>query len=101
VFRDLDEARRFFEEGCVGCSDTDRRGEFEALELRCSVFHVRPLEVEEVASSFFDDPRLFPVGSVAFDSGLLMRGIDHEWHERSPVREARALPPDTMADACL
>jgi hypothetical protein len=90
VFRGLDEAQRFFEEGCVGCSDTGRRGEFDALELCCSVFRVRPLEVEEVASSFFDDRRLFPVGSVAFDSGLLMRGIDHEWHERSRVRDARA-----------
>jgi len=41
---------------------------------------VRPLDVENVKSSFFDNPELFPVGSVDFDSALLMEGIEHEWH---------------------
>jgi len=86
VFRSLDEARRFFEEGCVGCSDTSRPGEFDAMELRCPAFRVSPLEVEQVASSFFDDRRLFPEGSVAFDSALLMRDVAHEWHGRGRVR---------------
>jgi hypothetical protein len=35
-----------------------------------------------VESSFFNNRALFPVGSVAFDCALLMRGIDHEWHGR-------------------
>ena len=90
VFRSLAQARRFFEEGCVGCSDTARAGEFDAMEPRCPAFQVSPLEVEQVASSFFDDRRLFPEGSVAFDSALLMRGIAHEWHGRGRVRACEA-----------
>jgi hypothetical protein len=91
VFRSLDEARRFFEEGCVGCSDTRQRGEFDALELQCGTFRLTPLEIEQVGSSFFDDRRLFPEGSVAFDSAFLMRGIEHEWHGRGRVRAPERL----------
>jgi Uncharacterized conserved protein (COG2071) len=87
VFGALEDARRFFEEGCVACSDTDRQGEFDALELRCSAFRVSPLDVEQVASSFFDNRRLFPVGSVTFDSAFLMSGIEHEWHGRGRIRD--------------
>ena len=86
VFRTLDEARRFFEEGRVGCSDTGQHGEFDVIELRCLAFRLTPLEVEQVGSSFFDDRRLFPEGSVAFDSAFLMRGIDHTWHDGGRVR---------------
>jgi hypothetical protein len=93
VFGSLDEARRFFEEGCVSCSDTRVPGEFDALELRCPAFHLAPLEVDEVSSSFFDDPRLFPPGSVTFDSGFLMRRVEHSFHGRGRVRA------ETSADA--
>jgi hypothetical protein len=86
VFGSLDEARRFFEDGCVGCSDTHVPGEFDALELRCRSFHLAPLDVQEVSSSFFDDPRLFPPGSVTFDSAFLMRRVDHAWYGRDRVR---------------
>ncbi|MCB1042995.1 MAG: hypothetical protein KDC35_08660 [Acidobacteria bacterium] len=43
-----------------------------------------PLVVDDLYSSFFEDERLFPVGTVQFDSALLMRGIDHEWLARTP-----------------
>lgn len=88
VFRSLDDARQFFEEGCVGCSDAHRPGEFDAMELRCSTFCISPLEVFEVSSSFFDDLDLFPAGAISFDSAFLMRRIDHTWHSRGRVRAA-------------
>jgi Uncharacterized conserved protein (COG2071) len=31
------------------------------------------------------DRALFPPGSAEFDCGLLMRGIDHEWHGRESL----------------
>jgi hypothetical protein len=40
---------------------------------------MQALAVEQVESSFFNDPRRFPSGSVEFDCALLMRGIRHEW----------------------
>jgi hypothetical protein len=58
------------------------------MELRCSTFHISPLEVFEVSSSFFDDPDLFPAGTISFDSAFLMRRIDHTWHGRGSVRAA-------------
>jgi hypothetical protein len=32
-------------------------------------------------SSFFEDEKRFPRGSVQFDHALIMRDIPHEWHE--------------------
>ena len=36
-------------------------------------------------SSVFEDESLFPRGSTEFDSALLMRGIEHEWHGRDDL----------------
>jgi len=82
VFRSLAEASAFFEQGALGYSVTRRPGEFDGLELRSLQWHVEPLQVEKVESSFFEDRSVFPEGSAAFDCALLMRGIDHEWHGR-------------------
>ncbi len=82
VFGSLDEASAFFEAGSLGYSDSRRPGTFDGLELRTPDWAVAPLEVERVASSVFDDRRLFPAGSVEFDSALLMRNVAHEWHGR-------------------
>jgi hypothetical protein len=85
AFRSLEQASDFFERGSLGYSVTTRPGEFDGLELRGFNWQVSPLAVEKVESSFFGDPALFPAGTVAFDSALLMRGIDHEWHGREPL----------------
>jgi len=85
VFGSLQEASDFFEQGSLGWSATEQTGEFDGLELRSFDWQVAPLAVERVESSFFDDRTLFPAGSAAFDSALLMRGIDHEWHARGKL----------------
>jgi hypothetical protein len=82
VFESLKEASEFFEQGSLGYSVTRKAGQFDGLELRSFNWHVRPLEVTNVESSFFDNRELFPAGSVNFDCALLMQGIDHEWHGR-------------------
>lgn len=79
VFSSLDEASAFFRKGSLGYSATTDPGRFQGLELRCSTWKVEPMEVENVRSSFFDDPQLFSKGSIEFDCALLMRGIDHQW----------------------
>jgi hypothetical protein len=86
IFASPAEASGFFERGSLGYSPTRRPGEFDGLELRCRGWHVQPLEVDGVESSFFDDAARFPRGSVAFDCALLMREIDHEWHGRGSIR---------------
>lgn len=85
MFRSVAEASEFFERGSIGYSATTNPTRYEGLELRCQNWQVEPLAVEEVASSFFDDPDRFPAGTTAFDCALLMRAIKHEWHGQAPL----------------
>jgi hypothetical protein len=85
VFGSLAEASSFFERGAIGYSATDERGRYDGLELRCRTWSVTPLDVEEARSSFFEDARAFPPGTVAFDCALLMRHVEHEWHGRDDL----------------
>jgi Uncharacterized conserved protein (COG2071) len=85
VFRSLEDASSFFEHGSLGYSATPEPGHFDGMELRSLGWNVEPLAVEEVDSSFFSNEEVFPRGSVRFDSALLMRDIEHEWHAREPL----------------
>jgi len=85
IFQSLDEASDFFESGALGYSVTSTPGTFDGLELRSLGWRVQPLAVDRVASSFFDNQAMFPAGSAELDCALLMKGIDHEWHERKPL----------------
>jgi len=79
-FATVAEASRFFEPGSLGYSVTADHGRLDGVSLRIRTWHVEPLEVEEVYSSYFEDEGRFPKGSVCFDCALLMRDIEHEWH---------------------
>ncbi len=72
IFRSLHEASAFFECGSLGYSATRKAGTFDGLELRSFNWHVEPLDVERVESSFFGDRRVFPEGVAEFDCALLM-----------------------------
>jgi len=85
IFPTVADVSRFFEAGSLGYSPQTSNGHFDGLELRAFNWHVEPLSVTHVESSFFDDRNVFPVGSVTFDNALLMRGIDHEWHSRESL----------------
>jgi hypothetical protein len=95
LFPSLEDASAFFRRGSIGYSPSARAGEasqpsdFDGLELRTTDWLVEPLAIESVASSFFDDERIFPKGSVTLDSALLMRGIDHEWRPSAPIQGSR------------
>jgi hypothetical protein len=85
VFDDKDCASDFFKNGSVGYSP-DKVGEtFDGLELKTKNWEVSPLTVSKVASSFFEDKKIFPDGSVMFDNALLMRNIDHEWSSKKSL----------------
>ena len=79
LFRSLAETSHFLERGAVGYSRVAGSQVIEAAELRSFNWDVEALAVEEARSSFFDDRRLFPAGSIELDSAILMRGIEHEW----------------------
>ena len=85
IFSTIAECSKFFEAGSVGYSPAAATHQFDGLELRSVNWHVQPLDVAHVQSSFFDECNTFPDGSVVFDNALLMRGIDHEWHSRASM----------------
>ena len=85
IFRSLDDSSAFFEAGSLGYSATTEPGRYDGLELCCKSWRVQPLAVERVTSSFFEDERTFPQGTVTFDHALLMCGIEHEWHGRQDL----------------
>ena len=85
LFPTLDEASAFFEAGSLGYSVTSRPGQYDGLELHTAQWHVEPLAITRVESSFFADRAQFPEGSVQFDCALIMRNLDHEWHSQDPI----------------
>ena len=82
IFPSLAAASEFFRCGSCGYSATANADVYDGLELRTFGWDVRPLAIERVESSYFEDRSLFPAGSIEFDSALLMVGLRHEWHGR-------------------
>lgn len=78
VFPSLAAASAFFAQGTVGYSPSVRG--YEGLRLHTPQWQVRPLEVQQVQSSYFEDASRFPAGSIEFDNALLMTNVEHEWH---------------------
>lgn len=85
TFSTLAAASEFFESGSLGYSLSRSDGRYHGLELNCANWHVEPLEVDRVQSSYFENESAFPRGSVEFDCALLMRGIRHEWRGRDDL----------------
>ena len=84
-FRSVEEASSFFEGGSVGYSVTRDCCRLDGIRLEIDSWKVRPLAVEQVVSSYFDDPEIFPPGSASFDHALIMRDILHEWHAEEDI----------------
>lgn len=78
IFENMENVSSFFEKGAVGYSPNKQK--FDGLKLQTYRWEVRPLDVSNVQSSFFENESLFPKGSIVFDNALLMRKIEHEWH---------------------
>lgn len=88
VFASLEAASDFFARGATGYSATAIPNCCDGLELATASWHVEPLEVLAVQSSFFDDRRVFPSGTIEFDCALLMRNIAHEWRNLPQLKGA-------------
>lgn len=77
IFETLENVSNFFERGAVGYSPN--RGKYEGLKLQTYNWHMRPLEVQNVHSSFFENDQVFSKGSIQFDNALLMTQAEHKW----------------------
>lgn len=77
VFKTLENASAFFEQGALGY--TPGKSCYDGLTLKTYRWEVAPLKMQAVHSSFFEDTALFPSGSIRFDHALLMEQVEHEW----------------------
>jgi hypothetical protein len=77
IFETLENVSDFFEKGAVGYSPNGNK--YEGLKLQAYSWQVRPLDVQNVHSSFYENEEVFPAGSVQFDNALLMTRVEHEW----------------------
>jgi hypothetical protein len=77
IFETLRNVSAFFEKGAVGYSPNKEK--YEGLKLQAYSWQVRPLEVTQVHSSFYENEEIFPKGTVQFDNALLMTRVEHEW----------------------
>ena len=78
-FATVSEASAFFERGGIGYSVTSSGNRLDGVALKTDAWQVEPLAVERTYSTYFDDRDRFPIGSIRFDCGLVMRNIPHEW----------------------
>ena len=88
VFTSLEEASAFFRAGGLGYSETHARDVLDALRLDTLRWELVPLEVAMVRSTYFEDRRSFPRGSVELDCALVMTGIEHVWRREPRLRIA-------------
>jgi len=80
VFTSLAAASNFFEPGSLGFSATSGAHRLDGVMLQTKEWRVDALDLSFVRSSFYDDTKIFPSGSIEFDHALIMRNIKHEWH---------------------
>ena len=86
IFESLAASSKFFENGSTGYSFRPHKDYLEGLYLDVPKWVVTPLQTEKIESAYFDDKHLFPEGSIEFDHALLMRDIEHSWHERPIIQ---------------
>lgn len=89
IFKDIPSVSKFFEKGSVGYSPKRIPGEYEGMQLNTYKWEIIPMHVNNVRSTFFEDGKIFPKGSVVFDNALLMKNIEHEWHTKEDITVTR------------
>lgn len=89
IFTSFGESSRFFENGCIGYSSRPNSPRLDGLLLKVPAWKAEPLEVHSIKSSFFDNPEIFPPGSITFDHALFMHDIPHEWHSEPEITHSK------------
>lgn len=79
MFDSMEHASLCFQRSTFGISPAAVSDAFKVMELKTKSWTVSPISVDVLASNYFENKNLFPVGSIAFDNALFMEGIEHEW----------------------
>ena len=82
-------ASEFFRTGSTGFSPSRRTRQLDGLDLVTDAWRIEAASIDHVQSSLYDDRTVFPVGSIALDSALVMREVPVEWHTAESIVEGR------------
>jgi uncharacterized protein YqjF (DUF2071 family) len=88
-FRSFEDSSAFFERGSIGYSATRDGDRLDGLRLDTMRWEMAPLAIETVENTFFSNPAAYPAGSVEFDHALIMRDIEHRWHQEPDLAIGR------------
>ena len=80
MFDSIDHASSCFRDCSTGISPSTKPNRFKTIRLLTKTWEVKPLHVQKLHSSYFEDQSLFRNESIQFDNALLMEGIEHEWN---------------------
>jgi uncharacterized protein YqjF (DUF2071 family) len=83
LFPTLDDAMDFFRRGSLGLSPSAVHG-VDGICLQAASWAARPMVLNQMRSSLFDDPALFPGDACQLDSALLMTNIAARWTAAAP-----------------
>lgn len=89
VFESVEQASGFFRCAPVGYAATPDAGVFDGVALTAEGWAIQPLHLNEVQSSFFEDPARFPSRTATPDSAFLMAGLDTCWRAQPPLVASR------------
>jgi len=79
LFTSLEQAIDFFRRGSLGFSPSGSSAGLAGVRLQSQSWDARPVTIDEMRSSVFDDPKAFPKGSCTLDFGLVMRNLTARW----------------------
>ena len=85
VFSSVQDASQFFKRDSLGYSDSRENGLYDGLELDIDEWAVQALHINKIESSYFNNEKIFPKGSINFDHALLMLNLQHKWVGRSSI----------------
>ena len=91
VFGSLEDASSFFRCAPLGYAATPTEGVFDGVALATGGWAIAPLHLDEVRSSYFDDPNRFGAGAAVPDSAFLMADLDTTWRAQ-PALAALSRP---------
>ncbi|MGO8863294.1 MAG: DUF2071 domain-containing protein [Acidimicrobiales bacterium] len=85
LFGALEDAVAFFRRGSLGYSPSAMTDRLMGVRLQSQRWDARPVTVEHMASTMFDNTSLFPKGSCTLDFGLVMRNLAARWLNEGPL----------------
>jgi hypothetical protein len=94
LFSSLEQAIDFFRRGSIGYSPSGSSRNLLGVRLQSQSWDARPVTIDDMKSTMFDNSDLFPKGSCLLDFGLVMRDLHVCWvaegeiHTRSTMSVA-------------